>query len=210
MYIEIFKQNQAYRGVIAHRDEDTITLNDILDGSEHIVDLTGEYTLIEYGDNPNNKSHLDNILYYLKLVKNDDFLSEVDKKVILNSNNIIAEYQIIKTLRALKFNFNSLSNLTSSNVKKSLKVLLEEEYDYNIQYISEDEDLTQEEKQKLILTMSRSKENYLDLLKNQTDIIVMLGEFPPMFNEKLLYLGDIVNTIKNEREFAELLSSSEN
>ena len=204
MFIEIFKEKKAYRGKQLERDDNTITLLDALNNCEHKISLEGQYILTEYGDEKKESEIFEYILDYVKLAANDNFLTSKDKEYVLSSTNVIETYQIIKTLRVLDFNFNSLNDLTPEDVKEKLKYLLEEEYNYNLLYINQDNDLTESEKEKLILTIDRSKCNYLNVLENLIDIVTMFEEFPPMFNDKLLYLGDVVNIIKYGRELANL------
>lgn len=192
MFVEIYKDLKAYRGDIEYRENDYLSLKDIESDEVFNVCLTGEYILVEHDDD----SIKNRILRDIQIVKDDELLSDDDKDFIISKEDILEHYKIIKTLRILSLPHNNLLDVDLIEFKKGLMRLIEEEYIYNVTSINDDEDLTEQEKNMLIMTLDRAKTLYLDKVNTLTCIKLLLKEFPPMFNDKLIYIGEVINYLE--------------
>ena len=193
MYTELFTNTRTYRGELVEEKNNCITILCGVTNELVNIPLQGEYCLYKY-ENVLASSYLYRLDHIIVANKDDIFTAE-DRILIANSNDVVKIYQILHSLRSLGFNFNRLEDIKLAELKVNINQIINKAYKNNISEIKQDDELTLEEKTVLINTIKRSKKNYLNILKNTHDVRTILSAFPPMFNEDLLYLTELVRYI---------------
>lgn len=193
MYIELFTNTKTYRGELVKEENNRITIqcgitNELID-----ISLQGEYCIYKH-ENVLASSYLYRLDHIITANK-DDIFTEDDRILIANSNDVVKIYHILHSLRSLGFSFNRLEDIKLADLKININQIIIKAYNNNILEITQDEELTLDEKTILINTIKRSKEKYLNIVKNTHDVKTILSAFPPMFNEDLLYLTELVRYI---------------
>lgn len=207
MYIELFTKTRAYRGSLIRRVNNTIVLKDLQAESVFILELDFEHTLYNYAV---RSEYFDYTLEHIISAKSEKIFTSEDISLIINSYDVVKNYRIIHSLRSLGFKFNTLEEIKLPSLVKNLKNITKKEHAVNKAYINTDTDLTLIEKNNLINTINRAKTVYYSKLRKATNIIEALDDFPPMFNETLSYISDIIYYIKRyDEESANITRSAD-
>jgi len=193
MYIELFTDIETYRGELSYMEGDSITFVCGITNVPTTVLLCGAYSLYQF-ENVDAAGYLHR-LEHIVMSKIDPIFTVEDRILIANANDVIKIYHILHSLRSLEFSFNNINDLKIADLRSNIINIVNIAYSNNKIEIEEDEELTTEEKTSLISTMDRSREKYFNIINNTNDVKMVLSTFPPMFNEKLLYLSELVNYI---------------
>lgn len=207
MYIELFVEGKAYRGELISEAGNTIIFRSLLDDNIVTIDLPHVYTLYSYTDKSDEQ--LNYKVEHIISSKEESIFTEDDINLIANSYNVVTIYRTLHSLRSLDFKFNTLEEITLQSLKEKVKHIIEREYKSNLEYINSDTDLTLEEGKKLIDAIDRAKEDYYNILNITNNIIEVLDAFPPMFNETLPYISEIIKYIKHNEEIANIIRSAD-
>jgi len=193
MYIELILKNITYRGELISNSNNTIIFRDIFTNSICNIELPLHYTLYEYNDL--FLSYFNYKVEHIKRLSEESLFNEDDVILIANAYDVVKIYHILHTLRSLGFKFNTLDQLTLLQLKENIWLNVEREYSVNLDFIKNDDDLDMYESKNLILAINRAKDRYQTLLQTTDSIIEVLKAYPPMFNETLSYLSEIIRYI---------------
>jgi hypothetical protein len=196
MYIELILPNKVYRGELLNESSDSITFRDLLTNDIFTIEINGIYTLYKYIDL--TITNLKCKVEHIKRSYEEKIFSDYDTNLIANTYDAIKMYHVLHTLRSLGLEFNSLDQLTLPQLKERIWLVVEREYNSNLNFINNDNDLNTEESRNLIAAIDRAKSRYQSILQTTDSIIKVFKAYPPMFNENLSYISNIIRYIEQD------------
>lgn len=184
MNIKLFINDKIFRGKVIKQTDTYITLNDAVTLKNVKVKLITPYTIATYDDEGANFSR---DLDYIKLANSNDIFSKDDKILIDQSPVPHVTYKLLHGLRDLGLSCNSIEEIDLIVLKKNINDIVLKQYDIQIEYINEDDDLTDEQRDNLKQITSKVFNDYSVLLKKSKVLRDILGNWPTLFSEQLQF-----------------------
>lgn len=168
---------------------DSITLKNVK------IKLIPPYSIESYIDDE-TKFSLD--LDYIKLANANPIFSDVDKKRIDQSASPHLTYKLLHAFRDLGLTCDSFDEIDLKILKNNINEIVLKQYETQIKYITEDDDLTDSQRDSLVQITDKVLGDYCSLLKKSNSLKVILLNWPNLFAEELQFNGFLISMMHDE------------
>ena len=195
MNIKLFINDKIYRGEVVKQTATHVTLNDAITLKNVKVKLVAPYTI---GIDDDGGFNFSRDLDYIKLANENPIFSDADKNKIDQSPAPHVTYKLLHGLRSLGLACDSIEEIDLTLLKKNINQIVLKHYNTQVEYIDEDDDLTDEQRSNLKEIISKVFNDYIALLKKSNSLKVILLNWPHLFSEELQFNSFLVSIIPNE------------
>jgi len=196
MNIKLSTQNKIYRGEIIEQTDAYIVLRDAITSKKVKVNLVLPVVISSYIDQ--GMADMSRDLDYIKLANENSIFSAADKNTIDQSDAPHVTYKLLHGLRSLGLACNSIEEIDLTLLKENINRIVLEHYNTQVEYIDEDDDLTNEQRSNLKEIISKVFNDYIELLKKSNSLKVILLNWPALFSEQLQFNSFLVSIIPDE------------